>query len=59
LMIPAIKNKPIMPFFRKIFKEKRDVEEEIRELEVSKDVKNLKKTAEKMKREVKKGEKDV
>jgi hypothetical protein len=56
LMIPAFKNKPIMPFFRKPFKEKREVEEEIRELEATKDVNKLKKTAKKLKQEVKKGE---
>lgn len=52
IIIPAIKGTPIFPFFRRVFMEKRKVEDKIGVLKVAKEVKTLNKTADKLEREL-------
>jgi hypothetical protein len=55
MLYPAVMNKPVFPFFRAIFRKKRLTEEEIRELQVAKEVKELEAQAKNLKKENKRG----
>jgi hypothetical protein len=53
LLLPGMNNKPIFPFFRKVFMKKKAVEEKIRILEVEREVKDLDKKAKKLENVIK------